>query len=511
MLVSLPLASIFLPRIVKSDRVKIFVVTSVVVTLLLRFYFACDLFHCYALEDPLQPVRLGLLMVGLIVFGDSFGVWRGRLSGDVLKYGGRKYLLAFSTIYTLSYYPLSFVFAGVAGYPEWSLLRLVYSFIVAPIITGLITLELIQNRLRAFITYFASGILTLLSFSTLPCTGCESNVSLFSGGPLVAGVCGTLGVIVISRIAENVSRVNSLHVVYFCHFGVVLLTFSLPATIAVSFQGATPATPSITVGSVGLSTNGVYAGVYAAIPYTSSCCVMATIIFPDLDPATAWPNNYLKSGIGVQAPNRYIDGIDYGYRLDAYILSRREAIVTANAWETCDLNLACGGVPWQTHLYGTSYVIDYKPGSLSLNLSIRMNSTTRMVVWFENNTEIGSFNLPDIALPSFGVGVIPLSSTTWLNYPYEEAFFLQFGIESRYPIQNNNWSVKILNPSYMKNGTWTTIGHAAVIGGDTSFWKTMWVWGGRHYDGVNIVKVPSELGFMFNYGGSTTPDNSRLW
>lgn len=510
---SLMLGGFLLPYITNSDKLKVATVTAVILTFLVRFYVVCNLFECFYLQDPLQPLRLALLVIGLVVLGDSVGVRRRYKSGDVLRKGARPYLLAFSVIYVFAYFPLSTVFAGIAGYADWGGLRLTYAYIIAPLISGLFTLDMFLNRTKAFAAYLSSMILTLLIFATLPCDGCQTSFSLLLVSPLgllIAGFAGTFGAPFFIKIISKSRHEPSGILRYLGQTLIALLILSLPLTIVVSFRGATP---NISVGTAKTEQiTAPYVGVYDAIPYTPSCCVEATVIFSNITSATIAPSNYLRAGIGVQAPNRYVDGLDYGYRLDAYLSSPGHAVVEANAWEICDINLACGGVPWQVHMYNYEYDVTFNPGTLNLNLTMQMNPEDRSATWYVNETAIGVFHLPKISLTSFSTGVLPFGSPTWLNFPYGEADFLQFGVESANVIQNREWSVAILNPSYMKNGSWVTIGHAGIIQGPAAFWKVLWVWGGEPYYGVTVKKVTSpELGFIFSYNGTTIPDHYQLW
>lgn len=512
-LASLTLGGILLTSITDSERLKVAIVTSVILTFLVRFYLVCNLFECYYLQDPLQPVRLALLVVGLVVLGDSVGIRRRYRNSNSLRQGARPYLLAFSVIYVLGYFPLSTVFAGIAGYANLGVLRLAFAYLIAPIISGLFTLNLFSSHTKAFVVYLSSMILTLLLFVSLPCDGCETSLNIFLVsplGPLIAGLAGIFGAPLISRSISNCRHASSRSFRYLGLILIAMLIVSLPLTIFVSFRGATP---NILVGSSTIGgITAPYVGVYDAIPYTPSCCVKAIVVFSNLSSTTIGASNFLGAGIGVQAPNRYVDGLDYGYRLDAFLLGPGHAVVEANAWEICDINIACGGVPWQVRLYNHEYVVYFEPGTLSLNLTMQMDSTYRSAMWYVNDTLIGVFHLPSISLTSFSTGVLPFGNPTWLNFPYGEADFLQFGVESSYAIQNSEWSVTILTPSYMKNGSWVTIERAGVVQGPTAFWKVLWVWGGEPYNGVSITKLISPaIGFKFNYTGLTAPDHSILW
>ncbi len=513
LIASFLVGGILLAWITDSERLRLFVVIASVLTFLVRYYFACDLFECYYLQDLLQLVRLGMLMAGLAVIGNSFGVQRRYKDRDLLRRNARQYLLGFSIIYVLSYFPLSTEFAGLAGYPGLSGLRLLFAFLVTPLISGLATLDLISDRTRAFVIYLFSVILTLLVFLSLPCDGCETRLNLLlvgPAGPVFAGLIGILGTPTISRIISQRRRTSSTAHKFLGFLALALLIVSLPLTIVASFRGATPEVLD-GVGNFGPKTT-PYVGVYDAIPYIPSCCVSATIILSIADQSIIGASNYLRAGIGVQAPNHYVDGLDYGYRLDVLLSNTGNAQVEANAWEICDANLACGGVPWQTHLYRNISKLSFHSGILTLNLSIRMDSASRQAFWYMNDTVMGVLRLPSISLTSLSTGVTSFGNPTWLNFPYGEADFLQFGVESANPIQSSGWSVTILNPSYMENGTWITIEHASVIQGPASFWKVLWVWGGKPYNGVSIVRAASpESGFTFSYTGATTPDHYVLW
>jgi hypothetical protein len=59
----------------------------------------------------------------------------------------------------------------------------------------------------------------------------------------------------------------------------------------------------------------------------------------------------MSAGVGVQSPNCCKDGLDYGYRADVMLAGDGKRYLGARAWETCDQNVACSGLLWQSKIH----------------------------------------------------------------------------------------------------------------------------------------------------------------
>jgi hypothetical protein len=229
------------------------------------------------------------------------------------------------------------------------------------------------------------------------------------------------------------------------------------------------------------------------------------------------------AGMGIQSPNCCIDGWDFGWRADVFLLPNNSLVVSGSSWETCDGSANCGGYVWEYQWYHTQLTLH--PQNISTLIFLRMswvpvmiNGQAREAVdWYYNTTGIswtqyGSY-APDPRLGSyFDIG---LSGGPLTTVPQGTTLLSQFGVASKTPV--TGWSVLLQDPAFeLPNSTWHIMEHANAIQGNYSFWKFRYRWGGLPYDGVtakaNLTdpKTPPDI-VTFSYTGGTLPNFAPLW
>jgi len=230
------------------------------------------------------------------------------------------------------------------------------------------------------------------------------------------------------------------------------------------------------------------------------------------------PNNFLMAGMGVQSPNCCIDGWDFGWRADLFVLPNGTRVVSGSTWETCDGNANCGGIFWEHLRYHTQRIIN--PTDISTSVYLRMmwqyDQPNWHADWYYNYTgqpwtKFGSF-VPDFREGHyFDIGVVGVG-----NYPSAYAFFYQFGVASKTPVPG--WSVQLLYPSFVHpDGSWRLMERANIIQGWHSYWKANYRWGGEPYYGVsaqanaNDKTLPPGILQLTYSGVGTLPEKTVLW
>src|SRR2546427_911888 len=259
------------------------------------------------------------------------------------------------------------------------------------------------------------------------------------------------------------------------------------------------------------------AGYYNSTQYRI-CCVQIGVSFTKVDLKALAPNNFLMAGMGVQSPNCCIDGWDFGWRADLFVLPNGTRVVSGSTWETCDGNANCGGIMWEHLRYHAERVIN--PANSSTPVYLRMmwryDKPDFHADWYYNYTgqpwiQFGSF-VPDFREgPYFDIGLVGVG-----NYPSAYAFFYQFGVASKTPVLG--WSVQLLYPSFVDpNGSWRLMEKANIIQGWHSYWKANYRWGGEPYNGVSAEANANDKTFpvgilQMTYSGiGTLPEKTVLW
>ena len=292
----------------------------------------------------------------------------------------------------------------------------------------------------------------------------------------------------------------------------------------VSFQFWDPSVlyaTSISSGSgqltLGVPTYPYVAGYYNSTQYRI-CCVQIGVNFTKVDLKALAPNNFLMAGMGVQSPNCCIDGWDFGWRADLFVLPNGTRVVSGSTWETCDGNANCGGIFWEHLRYHTQRIIN--PTDISTSVYLRMmwqyDQPNWHADWYYNYTgqpwtKFGSF-VPDFREGHyFDIGVVGVG-----NYPSAYAFFYQFGVASKIPVPG--WSVQLLYPSFVHpDGSWRLMERANIIQGWHSYWKANYRWGREPYYGVsaqanaNDKTLPPGILQLTYSGVGTLPEKTVLW
>lgn len=149
--------------------------------------------------------------------------------------------------------------------------------------------------------------------------------------------------------------------------------------------------------------------------------------------------------MGVQSPNCCKDGLDYGYRADVMLAGDGKRYLGARAWETCDQNVACSGLPWQSKIHDERVLLPENPGSviflaMAFDADDKGQNGKEAVRWYYRTgpasqwVPYSSFQLPSIQNPSFNIGdyyVGPIGVLS--NPPDGVVHFFQFGVASYSP------------------------------------------------------------------------------
>lgn len=175
-----------------------------------------------------------------------------------------------------------------------------------------------------------------------------------------------------------------------------------------------------------------YSGAYhQSEHYLSSKRVEVQIDFSQIDIQSV--KNSLFAGIGVQSPNCCKDGLDYGYRADL-LFNSSGIFLVARAWETCDINVACGGFPWISIMHQT--VTPLQQDIESVMLAMEWKKDERTVAWYYKSgsdwREYSHFIPPNIENAYFNLGVIGVGNPI-TNPETGNAYFYQAGVSIPHP------------------------------------------------------------------------------
>jgi hypothetical protein len=504
------------------------------------FYVACPIYgpggvwqpECYNVgPDGLVGFRLAGIM---FCYGALPVLVNVASRGDALDRRIRPALAVVSgTILSvvMIWFPLSAWFSGVTYLPLFLIFQTVLLVGVPQIATGILAAR-IGRSLRVGAV---SGIVSLLFVSavywTPQCPGCD-RTSLFLFVPLWAifallGSITELGLPLRLRLPklsgwlgivrmEDVRRVGLALVITVCLWTLVAREFWDPSILYASSMSASPG--ELTIGQPFYP----YVGGYYNSTQYRICCVEIGVSISMANPRLLAPDNFLLAGMGVQSPNCCVDGWDFGWRADVFLLPNGSLIISGSSWETCDGNGNCGGYMWEHLWYHTQTTLN--PRNISTPIYLRMQwepvtvdgQPRSLVNWYYNTTGVpwtkfGSY-LPDRRLGTyFDIG---LSGGPASEIPEGSAFLYQFGVASKLPVAG--WSVSLFYPSFQYQGSWRTMERANIVQGDFSYWKVNYRWGGRPYPGVtaraNLLdsSVPADI-VKFSYTGGTMKDFTPLW
>ena len=190
--------------------------------------------------------------------------------------------------------------------------------------------------------------------------------------------------------------------------------------------------------------------------------------------------DFLFAGIGAQSPNCCKDGLDYAYRADL-LFNASGGFLVGRAWETCDSNIACSGLPWISLMHKSVKPFEDSNGRLVV-LAMEWQQDEQTVAWQyklggSDWQEFGRFVSPEIENPYFNLGVIPVGNPVF-NPPYGNAYFFQAGVSSPDPVPKGG-VISFNCPAYYDaDGNKLCAGLEPVIGG-SSHWKVLWKWGAQ--------------------------------
>ena len=504
------------------------------------FYLACPTFRtgpylrseCYSTgPDGLVGFRLAAMMFS---FGALPAIVKAASHGEALDRRVRWFIALFGGVIltvVMAWFPLTAWFSGVTYLPPILVIQGLILAGVPQIATGILAARIGRSLKIAA----ASGVVSLLSLSiglwTLSCPNCDRSLLflLVPSWALFALVGGLTELALPTRFrstggtgwwarlrAEDLRRVGIALVMTLCLWTLVAYDSWDPSVLY-----ASSISPTLADLTLGQSFYPYVAGYYNSSQYRI-CCLELGASFVMSNPGLLAPDNFLMAGMGVQSPNCCIDGWDFGWRADVFLLPNSSLIISGSSWSTCDSNANCGGYFWQDLRYHAQVTL--KPQDLSKPIFLRMmwepiviNSQTLYEAnWYYNTTSLpwtkfGGF-LPDFREGTyFDIG-IPGSVPS--NLPLGAAYFYQFGVASKKPV--SGWKVLLLYPSFQYRGSWRIMERANIIQGDYSYWKAEYRWGGRPYPGVtaraNILDPTMPLGVAeFSYTGGTLKDNTPLW
>lgn len=492
-------AALLVGYFVADWRIAIASTIGGVVILVVLFYWVCDPRVCYfAGLDGLEPLREGYFFAAEMVLGVVCGRWiriKAQLSRSVSLVTGLVLILV------IGYYPVAYSFAGPQqssslGWAE-PLLIILVSLGTAAIVT-----ENSGSLLFGIsIPMLGTTLITLL-LTGVGGTYVAASLVVFGLVWLLAAIGALLGGLVaryVSSLSPKTTRLG------------LIVTLLVVLIIGYTFTNS----------AVGLVIQGVphqgqdpfedapiYIGGFMSGSPFATKGVSATISFAATDPSVIQSDNFLAAGIGVQSPNCCVDGLDYGYRIDAYLFHDGREIVEANAWQTCDTNVACGARPWRNLML---HAIRGVTG-LGSSLWLAMKWNNRTVTWYFGANQNASESLASLQPPSqenayFNLGEVGVTTS---NMPTGSAYFFQFGIMSRYAIERAGWETTISCPAYLRNDAWQCVNHAQSLQGSASYWKVLWRWGAT-YPFVDVVSNSEGPSVSFFYSNSTAPSLQQLW
>src|SRR5271157_533416 len=485
-------------------RLRLAVATQLaaVTTLLSAFYVLCSNPRvCYSTgPDGLEPLRLGLILASLCVFGACLGV---AVRTQSERRSSPAVLGAVSSFVILIFFPIVYTFAGARFFP------LLYPWLVLVLLALLsfntsATLSGIGIRFGMFIPVLLMvGVMMLslpMAYAYLPEV---TWVALLVALAVIAGsYIGGAG----HKLMAAPRRRRLLRVIPAAVFIVLILGSFLVIPDEVNGLVPQSGAPSFAMGTP------VYAGGFMDAPTTPAEGIAVTVSFMGTNATTIQTDNFLSAGIGAHSPDCCVDGIDYGYRFDLYLFHNGSESLLASAWQICDDNTACGGHSWKVLMFmkaGTLGILDSSPVRLQIEWEGHSAIWSYGVVigGVSENVQFANFTAPAKENPAFNVGVVDVSSPMSTQ---QEAIFYQFGMMSRYPLGHGGWYVSFFCPQTLQNHNWVCVSHAQTAEGGFSFWKVLWKWG-EDYPNV-VVQSAGNDSFSLAYSPSSTMKSQvPLW
>src|SRR6266699_552185 len=400
------------------------------------------------------------------------------------------------------WFPLSAWFSGVTYLPLLLIFQTLVLVGVSQIATGILAARIGRSLKVGAVSGAVSLLFISALFWTPECPGCDRS-SLFLFAPLWAvfalvGSVTELGLPSRLRLPKLSGRLSTIRIEDAQRVGLALvMTACLWTLLAHNFWDASVLFASAISSSPGELTLGQpfypYVGGYYNSTQYRICCVEIGVSISMANPRLLAPDNFLLAGMGVQSPNCFVDGWDFGWMVDVLLLPNSSLMISGSSWETCDGNANCGGYFWEHLWYHAQTTLN--PQNISTPIYLRMQwepvtvdgQPRSLVNWYYNTTGVawtrfGSY-LPDRRLGTyFDIG---LSGGPASEIPQGSAFLYQFGVASKLPV--SGWSVTLL-----------------------------YRWGGRPYPGVtaraNLQDPTLPAGIAkFSYTGGTTKDFTPLW
>jgi hypothetical protein len=511
--------------------IQVFLSASLIYVL---FYIACPTYMagpvwksgCYSTgPDGLAGVRLCTMMFS---FGALPAIVRASYKEDKLNKQLRPWIAifgAFITSVVTTWFPLTAWFSGVTYLAPFVPFQAAIVFGVSEIAVGIQAAKISRSIHVATVSGVTSALLLSAFLWSLLCPSCNRSLLLMIvptwgvfaliGGVLELGFPLKLTAGPLKHFnprLEDIRRVGIAVVLLFSLW--TLISFELWDPSVLYATSISPGPGQMTLGA---PTYPYVAGYYNSTQYRI-CCVQIGVSFTKVDLKALAPNNFLMAGMGVQSPNCCIDGWDFGWRADLFVLPSGTRIVSGSTWETCDGNANCGGVFWEHLRYHAQRIIN--PTNTSTPVYLRMmwqyDQPNWHADWYYNYTgqpwtKFGSF-VPDFREGHyFDIGVVGVGT-----YPSAYAFFYQFGVASKTPAPG--WLVQLLYPSFVHpDGSWRLMERANIIQGWHSYWKASYRWGGQPYNSVsasanaNDKTIPQGVVQLSYVGTGALRDKTVLW
>jgi len=477
---------------------------AAIAAFLLLVNVACDPRVCYSAgPDGLEPLRMWFDFSSIAVAAAYAGVYlRKRVPPTPREY----FAAGFATFEAIAYYPVIFTFAGTrvfAPLDPWAVGALLFALsfstaamgthrigrrwgVALPLLAGVSLLALSGGIAAA---YFQS-ILQQMAVM----------VTALLAGSLTGAAAG-----IRSWGWATKNFAESSWPLLILILAVLLMTYVVIPDAAVGIIPVERAS-GVTEYSTGVPS---WAGAYMDAALGSSEGVSLSVNFAGTNASAIQADNYLAAGIGAHSPGCCVDGIDYGYRFDAYLFHTGRIALAASAWEVCDDNAACGGHSWKVLMFQNESSLTSANSSTPIRIAMRWIGHT--VLWSYSieggpSQNLTSFSPQAAEKAYFNTGILPGG---WSQSGY---YFFQFGISSGYPIGHPGWSVSISCPATLEAGGWKCIDHARTLQGGQSYWKVLWRYG-DDYPNVRAATSPGiNDTFSLSYSSQETMENfARLW
>jgi hypothetical protein len=306
--------------------------------------------------------------------------------------------LSIMTSVGLCYYPLAIIYGTYQG-SELALTLLIYTAIVPCFISGCV-MSLFGVERKPVFFVLASSLGPLLLFA------------LFSGAAVINNLLMLAVVIPVGIMMTRISQTYLDRVLYDGHnhntrwcldrIHRLIPTLVIAAFFLFALHPFLSAPMNLETGEKyvqsGILTQPSY---YDGLSYsegrfpTKRVEVGINFLTPDSSPQQ---NGRFLAGMGVQSPNCCKDGLDYGYRADVLLDSDGKRYLVARTWETCDQNIACGGVPWQENIHE-----EIVPSPPSDHAELAMEIDDKAVRWlYRLDTDAQWFQFSMFKLPRLG-------------------------------------------------------------------------------------------------------------